>query len=351
MPALNNVAQDVIASEGLANLKRMVRSTAWERSKAETSREDTANFAEDKLMEKFTPISAKEMLCAITQHEVFKGFDSGAAGNLENALSYQTVARNSLLFEICDQPNLIYYLLEGSLTLKFPDNSTIQLQEGDLIGEIGVLNGNFRLGTLTADVDSAVIAIDSTQLFDPDCLPPETSLTIVRRLSKRVTNYLRSLQQTSTQELIAQGEGEFVEFKSTLRWNLKAERKDKDITHAITKTIAAFLNTDGGVLLVGVGDSGELLGLEADRFENEDKMLLFLTDSIKTQLGTLHLENINFHTETIADRDVLRIDVQAGSDPCYLTKEKLDHFYIRTGPSTTDLRLSKLFDYLNKRFA
>ena len=159
MPALNNVAQDVIASEGLANLKRMVRSTAWERSKAETSREDTANFAEDKLMEKFTPISAKEMLCAITQHEVFKGFDNGAAGNLENALSYQTVARNSLLFEICDQPNLIYYLLEGSLTLKFPDNSTIQLQEGDLIGEIGVLNGNFRLGTLTADVDSAVIAL------------------------------------------------------------------------------------------------------------------------------------------------------------------------------------------------
>ena len=72
---------------------------------------------------------------------------------------------------------------------------------------------------------------------------------------------------------------------------------------------------------------------------------------IKTQLGTLHLENINFHTENIADNKVLRIDVQAGSDPCYLAKDKLDHFYIRTGPSTTDLRLSKLFEYLNKRFA
>ena len=195
-----------------------------------------------------------------------------------------------------------------------------------------------------------MIAINSVCLFDPNCVPPQTGLAIIRRLSKRVTNYLRSVQQTSTQDLIAQGEGEFVEFKSTLRWNLKAEKKDKNITHAITKTIAAFLNSDGGILLVGVGDDGEVLGLDADRFENEDKMLLFLTDTIKTQLGTLHLDHINFHTETIADKNVLRIDVQAGSDPCYLSKEKLDHFYIRTGPSTTDLRLSKLFDYLNKRF-
>ena len=301
-------------------------------------------------MNKLNSISSDEMLHAISKHEVFNGFDGAEFGNLANTLSYQTVTKNSQIFEMGDQPNLLYYLLEGALTLKFPDNSIIQLAEGELIGEIGVLNGDFRLGTLTANADSALIAINSACLFDPNCVPPQTGLTIIRRLGKRVTNYLRSVQQTSTQDLIAQGEGDFVEFKSTLRWNLKAEKKDKNITHAITKTIAAFLNSDGGILLVGVGDDGEVLGLDADRFENEDKMLLFLTDTIKTQLGTLHLDHINFHTETIADKNVLRIDVQAGSDPCYLSKEKLDHFYIRTGPSTTDLRLSKLFDYLNKRF-
>ena len=278
------------------------------------------------------------------------GFDNNSSGKLAESLSYQVIAKNSQIFEMGDQPNLIYYLLKGSLTLKFPDNSTIQLQEGELIGEIGVLNGEFRLGTLTANAESAVIAIDCSCLFDATCVPPQTSLTIIRRLSKRVTSYLRSVQQTSTQDLIAQGEGEFVEFKSTLRWNLKAEKKDKNITHAITKTIAAFLNTDGGILLVGVADQGEVVGFSEDRFENNDKMLLFLTDTIKTQLGTLHLDHINFHTETIAGKSVLRIDVQAGSAPCYLSKEKLDHFYIRTGPSTTDLRLSQLFEYLNKRF-
>ena len=272
-------------------------------------------------MEKFSPLSAEEMLAVISTHEVFNGFDNDSVGELKDSLSYQIIAKNSQIFEMGDQPNVIYYLLKGSLTLKFPDNSTIQLQEGELIGEIGVLNGDFRLGTLTANSDSAVIAIDCSCLFAAKCVPAETSLTIIRRLSKRVTNYLRSVQQTSTQDLIAQGEGEFVEFKSTLRWNLKAEKKDKNITHAITKTIAAFLNTDGGILLVGVGDDGEVMGLEADRFDNEDKMLLFLTDSIKTQLGTLHLDNIHFHTERIASKDVLRIDVQAGKNPCYLSKE------------------------------
>lgn len=301
-------------------------------------------------MNKFTPISPKEMLQAISNHEVFRGFDEEASKKLEETLSYHTVTKNSNVFEMGDQPNLIYYLLEGSLTLKFPDNSTIQMKVGELIGEIGVLNGDFRLGTLTANVDSALIAINGTRLFDPNYITPKTSLTIVRRLSKRVTNYLRSVQQTSTQDLITQGEGEYIEFKSTLRWNLKANKKDKVITHAITKTIAAFLNSDGGILLVGVADDGEVLGLDADRFENVDKMLLFLTNTIKSQLGTLHLENINFHTENIKGKEVLRIDVQAGSDPCYLSKDKLDHFYIRTGPSTTDLRLSKLLGYLEKRF-
>lgn len=301
-------------------------------------------------MSNFSPISAKEMLQAISQHEVFKGFDAEASKKLEGALSYHIVSKHQHVFEIGDRPNLIYFLLEGSLTLKFPDNTTIQLQVGELIGEIGVLNGDFRLGTLIANIDSALIAIDGAHLFDPNYIAPETSLTIVRRLSKRVTNYLRSVQQTSTQDLIIQGEGEYIEFKSTLRWNLKADKKDKNITLSITKTIAAFLNSDGGILLVGVSDDGQLLGLDADRFENEDKMLLFLTNTIKSQLGTLHLENINFHTETINEKKVLRVDVQAGEDPCYLSQEKLDHFYIRTGPSTTDLRLSKLFDYLNKRF-
>ena len=295
-------------------------------------------------------LSPNDMVQAISQHEVFAGFDDTILTQLEEIVEYVTVGKNEQVFKIGDQPRLIYFLLKGSLTLKFPDNSTIFLQEGELIGEIGMLNGDFRLGTLTANVECSLIAIHGTRIYDPAYIAPQTGLIILSRLSKRVTNYLRSVQQTSTQEIINQGESDYVEFKSSLRWNLLAAKRDKRITHAILKSIAAFLNSEGGILLVGVADDGAIVGLEADQFVNDDKMLLFLTDNIKTQLGALHLENVHYHIEKINGLDVLRIDVRSGTDPCYLAKENLEHFYIRTGPSTTSLKLSKVFDYINNRF-
>lgn len=290
------------------------------------------------------------MAQAVTKHQVFSNLDETSVKILEKILSYKLFKKNEQVFEVGDQPNLIYYLLNGSLTLKFPDNSKLELIPGELIGEIGVLNGDFRLGALTANEDSQLISICGTSLFKPEIIPPAMSLQIVRHLSKRVTNYLMSIQQTSTKELISKGENEHVEFKSTLRWNLKANKKDTRITHAVLKTIAAFLNSDGGILLVGVSDDGNILGLDEDRFENHDKLLLFLTNIIKSQLGALHMDKIHFHLETLKGQEVLRIDIQEASEPCYLLNEKLDHFYIRTGPSTTDLRLSQVYEYITKRF-
>lgn len=301
-------------------------------------------------MDNPTQISSTQMVQAIAEHEVFSGLDQDYLNRLEKILCYRPVSKLKQVFEVGDEPNLIFYLMSGSLTLRFPDNSKLELVPGELIGEIGVLNGDFRLGTLTANEDSELISICGVSLFKEDIIPAAMSLGIVRRLSKRVTNYLKSIQQTSTKEIILKGESELVEFKSTLRWNLKAGKKDTRITHAILKTINAFLNSNGGILLVGVADDGTILGLEEDRFENDDKLLLFLTNTIKSQLGTLHLDKIHFDLEQLEDKKILRVDIRAGEEPCYLSNEKLDHFYIRTGPSTTDLRLSKVHKYVTKRF-
>src|SRR5206468_507726 len=76
--------------------------------------------------------------------------------------------------------------------------------------------------------------------------------------------YLRAHRQA--EELIKRGESKTLEFKSTLRWNLKENRQDdKGVTHAVLKTIAAFLNTEGGDLLIGVADDGLIVGIERDQ--------------------------------------------------------------------------------------
>ncbi|MBD3307394.1 DUF262 domain-containing protein, partial [candidate division KSB3 bacterium] len=64
--------------------------------------------------------------------------------------------------------------------------------------------------------------------------------------------------------IISQGENDHIEFKSTLRWNIRARRNDDEIQHSSLKTIAAFLNTEGGILLIGINDAGEPVGLEDD---------------------------------------------------------------------------------------
>ena len=96
--------------------------------------------------------------------------------------------------------------------------------------------------------------------------------------------YLHS--HRSAEELIQRGESKTLEFKSTLRWNLVEDRKDDQrVTHAALKTIAAFLNTEGGDLLLGVADDGAVIGVERDRLENDDKFMRHLAQVVRNGLG------------------------------------------------------------------
>ncbi len=65
-------------------------------------------------------------------------------------------------------------------------------------------------------------------------------------------------------DLIARGESQTVEFKSSLQWDVRQNKKNTALRHQVLKTIAAFLNTDGGILVIGVDDDGRVLGLDAD---------------------------------------------------------------------------------------
>src|SRR6266852_4625837 len=70
--------------------------------------------------------------------------------------------------------------------------------------------------------------------------------------------------EDSIRELIASGESQALEFKSTARWNVREGRADKAMEQVILKTVAALLNSNGGNLLIGVQDDGSIFGIEAD---------------------------------------------------------------------------------------
>jgi predicted HTH transcriptional regulator len=151
-------------------------------------------------------------------------------------------------------------------------------------------------------------------------------------------------------ELVALGETTRCEFKSTLRVNLHTNEHDKKMEHACLKTVAAFLNSHGGYLLIGVNDDGVALGLENDGFHSEDKMNLHLVNLLKQRLGAEHLVHVEPRFETFADKRVLVVRCNPSKLPVFLRDGSSEQFFVRTGAATTELKPSEVQAYLKQRF-
>jgi hypothetical protein len=74
----------------------------------------------------------------------------------------------------------------------------------------------------------------------------------------------RGSPEATVGELIAAGEGERLELKSTARWNTKSGARDVRMEDEVAVTVAAFMNASGGTLLLGVDDDGTVRGHEPE---------------------------------------------------------------------------------------
>jgi len=167
--------------------------------------------------------------------------------------------------------------------------------------------------------------------------------------------YLRAHRQAD--ELIKRGESKTLEFKSTLRWDLREERKDdKAITHAVLKTVAAFLNTEGGDLLIGVGDDSKIVGIEHDRFDSEDKFMLHLAQVVRNGLGDRAGTCIDPRIQIVQGKTVCLVTCQRSPEPVFLKWKGLEgspegDFYVRSGPGTVKLSPDSAKKFIHTRFA
>jgi predicted HTH transcriptional regulator len=147
------------------------------------------------------------------------------------------------------------------------------------------------------------------------------------------------------------GESISREFKSSLRWHIHKKQHDEVITHACLKTIAAFLNSDeGGVLLIGVEDSGAICGIEHDGFANDDKFLLHLYNYVQEWLGNQHATRIKTDLVTVDGKKVCRVECQPfAGDWAYLRRKGEEEFLVRVGPSSKPLKPSEIATYMASR--
>jgi hypothetical protein len=182
---------------------------------------------------------------------------------------------------------------------------------------------------------------------------------LVLILMRKYSRQLRDLPKLSIDrksferdlfDLIGSGEDMHLEFKSTMRTNLHTGKPGKEIELAWLKGAAAFMNTEGGILLLGVADDGTLVGLETDKFENEDRCRLHFKNLLNQHLGAENARFLRFKVYELEGKQIGAVECERSSLPVYLRNKNAEAFYIRNGPSSIELSISRAVKYIQGRF-
>ena len=125
------------------------------------------------------------------------------------------------------------------------------------------------------------------------------------------------------QALIAGGEGQTVEFKQDTP-------EDKE---QMLKTMAAFANDQGGVVILGVKDkTGELTGLKGDAGQKQDDIRNMIRTTVVPEI------DVRFEVCMIEHRTILAIYVDKGQFPPYGLNPTKPAYYVRRGATTFPAR-------------
>ena len=184
------------------------------------------------------------------------------------------------------------------------------------------------------------------------------TLFLIRDFRK---NAIKLSEEEELRKLIDEGESSSLEFKSSLRWDYREEKPNKDLETVIVKSIAAFSNHDGGTLLIGVSDEGESLGLQPDygclKDEGKDYFELHLRNLVVSQYGVgFASEGLRIRFYILEGNEICRIDIRRGKVPLYTTvslkgSPPSEKFFVRSGNSSRAIEsMSEASEYVIKRF-
>ena len=148
-------------------------------------------------------------------------------------------------------------------------------------------------------------------------------------------------------EIIMKHETSNVEFKETLIWDTKKNQVNTQLTYVIARAIAGFLNNrNGGMLLIGVSDRGEIIGIKNDlqkshlRHPNKDGFRIKIQEIITNYLSSnIISQYISIDFEEIDGEDVCILTINKGPEPTYLKNNNELEFFIRRDNLTQKLNI------------
>jgi dnd system-associated protein 4 len=157
-----------------------------------------------------------------------------------------------------------------------------------------------------------------------------------------------------TSELVRRKESARLEFKETARWHTKANMHHKDIELEVLRSVAGFLNKDGGTLLIGVTDDNELTGFERDfalfkssRQNPHDAFETWFTGLLDERIGAApNASFVRAGFEAVDGKDVFRVDVLPSDGPVYVRWEDDELFFVRTNNRTRRMKTQDAANFI-----
>jgi len=201
-----------------------------------------------------------------------------------------------------------------------------------------LVNTNDKLEELQQTIEELQIELS---------LNPKNTNVILEKVDG-IQGPLKSIsQEDEILSLIRKGEGKLIEFKQTFSKNIRTKQKDKEIEKSSLKNIVGFLNAEGGTLLIGVSDDGNVTGIEDDFFKSNDKYLLHFKNLINSKIGSNFYPLIDYDIFSVLDKKVFKVNCKASTEPCFYEDNE---FYVRTNPATDRLEGRKQMEYIKSRF-
>jgi predicted HTH transcriptional regulator len=154
---------------------------------------------------------------------------------------------------------------------------------------------------------------------------------------------------------IKQGEGPFLEFKSSFRWDIQQSRVNRTLENAVLKTLAGYMNSsNGGTLLIGVADDGQTLGLQNDyqslKRKNNDGFEQAVMTAISNNIGADLCANVQVLFHVVDEKEICRLIVSPASRAVFLSQGNSQKFYLRTGGGTRGLNIKEASEFIANRW-
>jgi predicted HTH transcriptional regulator len=153
-------------------------------------------------------------------------------------------------------------------------------------------------------------------------------------------------------ELIEEGESETVEFKASIRYDIMTKAANAELIRGPVKTISAFLNTEGGTLVIGVTDKErQVIGIDKDlktlKNANADEYERHFRQALMDAVGVEFSPYVKFTFPDLDGVTLCRVDVSPSPRPVFVAnKQHGKEFYIRSGPRSDPLDAKAAHGYI-----